>query len=169
MESISITPTAPAEKMAFHITDESSAGWVLRKLAGIRAEQERIKKQAEQRQAELRADYEGLMNRFGAELEAFAREECERRRRKSVTLLDATLSFRRTAARLVVADEEAAFVEARTACPDAVQTITKLDATTYRRWAEGQLSVNGGELPAGCDWLPEGESFAVRFPTDKGE
>lgn len=169
METTELMPTAPTEKTAFHVTDEASAGWVVRKLAGIRAEQDRVKKQAEQRQAELKADYEALMYRFGGELEQFARAEADRRRRRTITLLDGSLCLRRQAARLVIADEEAAFCEARTACPDAVQTITKLDATTYRKWAEEQIHTNGGEVPAGCAWMPEAETFAVKFAADKGE
>lgn len=53
-------PTETTEKKPFCIDSEDTAAWLLRKLAGYRAEQERIKAATETRLAELESDYNSL-------------------------------------------------------------------------------------------------------------
>lgn len=98
----------PSER--FQITDESSAAWYLRKLAGIDAEIEAIKAATLQRIEELQADRAGLERRFGGELEAWARGEAEKRRRRTVTvpLAGMAISFRTVAPRLELEPMKAA-------------------------------------------------------------
>ena len=78
-----LTEAAPER---FTIDSESAAAWYLRKLAGIDAEIEAIKAATLQRVEELQADRAGLERRFGGELEAWARGEAEKRRRRTVTV-----------------------------------------------------------------------------------
>ena len=72
---------AAPERMPFRVTDESSACWVLRRLAAIEAEAALVKAQAARRVEELTADRARLLGRFSSELEAWARQEAQRRRR----------------------------------------------------------------------------------------
>lgn len=148
---------------AFRIDSESAANWVLGKLAAIDEEAARIKAQAQKRQDELKADRERLLGRFGAELEAWAREERERRKRKTITLLNGTLAFRTTPRRFTVSDTETAMTTARAVCPDAVVTVEKLDTDAFKEYALRQLEETGEILP-GVEITPEGESFSVRTP-----
>jgi hypothetical protein len=102
--------TESAERFA--ITDEKSAAWVLRKYAAIDAEIEAIKAATLQRIEELQADRAGLERRFGGELEAWARQESEKRRRRTVTvpLAGMAISFRTVAPRLELEPMKAAEV-----------------------------------------------------------
>lgn len=159
-ETIEEMTGAPAPKATeFHITDESSACWVLRRLAAIEAEQALVTTQAKRRVEELEADRNRLMGRFGAELEAWAREEAERRRRRSVTTLYGTLAFRTVPARLEVTDPQSAADVAITlglvkpAAPDLV---------AYKKRAEEALATTGELLP-GVGMSEARESFAVRL------
>lgn len=152
--------TAP-DAPRFAVVDEKSASWVLRKMATNAAEIARVKAQAAQRISELEADARALDARFGSELEAFARSESERRRRKTITLLDGSLCLRTVPAKFVIADGEAAFVNARTACPAAIveQTTVTLDKAAYLAYAEAT-----GDL-TGLEHLPARESFGIKFPS----
>jgi hypothetical protein len=98
--------TAPER---FTIDSESAAAWYLRKLGTIDSEIEAIKAATLQRVEELQADRAGLERRFGGELEAWAREEAERRRRKTVTvpLAGMAVSFRTVAPRLEIEPQKA--------------------------------------------------------------
>ena len=158
-------PAAAAPK--FTIDSESAANWLLGKLASIDAEAARIKAQAEARANELRTDRERLLSRFGSELEAFARQEAERRRRKTISLLQGSLSFRTVPSKLVISDGEAAFVNARTVCPEAIieQTTVRLDTAAYIAFAEAT-----GDL-TGIDRQPEREAFKIDTagPKTKGK
>lgn len=147
----------------FAITDEASANWYLGKRAAVETEKGRIKAQFAARIAELEADEARLIARFDGELAAWAKAEATARRRQTVTLLQGSVCFRKVAARFVIADAEAAFVNARTVCPDAVkrtETIT-LDRAAYLAFAEAT-----GDL-TGVDRVPEKETFAVKFPGAK--
>ena len=150
--------TEGAEKFA--INSESAANWLLSKMAANNAEAERRKTQAAARCAELRAENERLWNRFGGEAEAWGAQEAAKRRRKTITLDEGNLVFRTAPARLVISDGEAAFVNARTVCPDAIQrTQTEtLDKAAYIAFAEAT-----GDL-TGLEQLPARETFGFKFP-----
>ncbi len=157
---------APAAAVKFTIDSESAANWLLGKLASIDAEAARIKAQAEARANELRTDREWLLSRFGSELEAFARQEAERRRRKTITLQQGNLVFRTAPRKLVIADGEAAFVHARTAFSHCIieQTTVRLDTAAYIAEAE-----RTGELLPGMDATPERETFKIDVAGPKGK
>lgn len=160
-----MTGGAPAPKTEFHVTDESSACWVLRRLAAIEAEKALVAGQAKRRVEELEADRNRLMSRFGAELENWAREEAERRRRRTVTTLFGTLAFRTVPARLEITDPQSAADVAitlglvRPAAPDLM---------AYRKRAEEALATTGELLP-GVGMSEAREAFAVRLPRVAGE
>ena len=98
------------ERPEFHIADEHSATWLARKLRQIEEEKAAVAAATARRLEELDADRAKLERRYLPELEAWARQEAERRHRKSVTLplAGVVLSFRTVPAkpaRLVVADK----------------------------------------------------------------
>ncbi|HEV2295594.1 MAG TPA: PEP-CTERM sorting domain-containing protein [Tepidisphaeraceae bacterium] len=93
----------------FHVRDDGSANWVVRKLAECRAYRERVARwaQAETLRAERQEAF--LMHRFGDELEAWTREQIGKQhgRRRSIALPAGVLGFRREPSKLLVFDEEA--------------------------------------------------------------
>ena len=155
-----LTAQAATEKPEFHITDEAAANWLLRKLANIEAEKQRVKAQAAEIVAALDADAARLRFLYEAELAAFARERLAQggNRRKSLHLLQGTLAFRTVPASLRVADAEAALPRAHAlGC-----TRVEVDATAYREAAQKALEKTGELLP-GVQRVPEHESFTLRF------
>lgn len=149
---------------AFTVTDESSASWVLQKLAANRSEKDRVQAMAAKRVAELDADYNSLMGRFGADLQAWAKEEAFRRRRKSVTLLDGVLAFRAVPARIVLNE----------AAPEIALTLGFVkppseptpDTSAFRKHAEKHFAETGEILP-GVERTEESESFSIKFAAEK--
>ena len=91
----------------FHITNESAAVWLLRKLRANQEEAGAIKSATAKRLHELESDYNGLMAHFGAELENWARGEAEARRRKTITLplAGCSVAFRTSPARLELSED----------------------------------------------------------------
>lgn len=154
--------TMPRETFTIH--DEGSANWYLRKLAEIEGEQARIKAQTSARVAELQSDAERLKFLFGEPLAAWARGEAKRRHRKSVTLMQGTVSFRSVPKRWKPVDAEEAFVHARTAFPDFIQSTPKLDMTAYLAYADAT-----GEALPGLEAVPERESMSIKFGGKTGE
>lgn len=163
------TPT-PKDAETFGITDEKSATWLLRKLRAIDEEQEAITAATAQRLKELQADRERLMGRFGSELEAWAREEAQKRHRKTITLPLAgmAVAFRTNPARLVVESEADAISAARAGvflfddnAPSFFSTVETFDRAAYLAHAKATLETTGEVLP-GVAMTEERESFSVK-------
>ncbi len=74
--------TQTTEDTAFHITDESSANWYLRKLANIEVEKQRITAQTEKMIKELETDAAGLKFLYESELQEYVRRELAQRQRR---------------------------------------------------------------------------------------
>ena len=160
--------TAAFIKEHFAISDERAANWHLAKLAGIRSEQARVTAQAKRRAEELDADYARLFYLHGGQLEEFARAEATARRRKTITLLQGTLTLRAVPARLTISDVDAATETARAVCPDALvtETITRLDRAALMQAARAEMETMGAIVP-GFELTAASESFAVNFPGEK--
>ena len=157
--------TEPVEKPPFRIDTEQHANWLLRKLANLDAEKARVKAQAEAILHQLDTDREGLLYLYGSQLEAFTRQELEKtgNRRKSLTLLQGTCSFRSVPARMSINDPAAALLHARENLPEAIKTVETLDRTAYVHRAE-----TTGELLPGIEALPAREAFSLRFSGKDG-
>jgi phage host-nuclease inhibitor protein Gam len=149
-----------SEPERFTIDSEEKANWLLSKLAGIQAEKARITEQAKKRTAELDADYTRLLGRFSADLEAWARQDAERRRRRSVTLLHGTLAFRTVPASLRVGDPSDALTTAKAVIPTAVQTIEQLDRKAFLDFAKAHFAETGELLP-GIERTEGKETFGI--------
>lgn len=147
---------------SFHIDSAERADWLLKKLMHLDAEKATITAMAAQRIEELEADKNRLMGRFSGELEAWAREEAERRRRQTVTLSYGSVSFRKVASRLTVTSEADAITTARAVLPEAIQTVEHFDKAAYLAHAKTTLETTGELLP-GIETTEERTSFSIKF------
>ena len=156
-------PEAEARE-EFHICDESSANWLLRKLAGIEAERARVTQQYQAIVAQLDSDAERLRFCYEAEFSDWTRRELARRKttRKSLVLLQGTCQFRTVPAGVKVADISAALHYATAALPELVKTAPTLDTLRYRSAALTALNTTGEVLP-GIERTEERESFTLKF------
>ena len=149
----------------FHVTDRSSAEWVMSKilsddceLAAIDLEEKAILERLATRRKRVNARREWKVMRFAAELEAFAAKELEGSKAKSVVLTHGKLQFRTSAGGAVSAKDQAAAIEwCRTNCPDAVVTSPRLVVTPLKEIV--------GELPR--DLFDVSEA-SVKFSLDTG-
>ena len=149
----------PLAEPAFVIDTADRAEWLLSKLANLDAEADRTKANTAKRLQEIAADRAQLLYRFEADITAWARQEADRRRRKSVTLANGVISFRAVPARFAVSDEAAATEAARAACPAAVEavTVTRLDRRALLDYVEAT-----GELIDGVELIPASESVSIK-------
>ena len=154
---------AESDRKEFHITDRQSAEWLLRKLGNLRAERARIVAQSEALLRQLDADRDSLLHLYGGELEAWAREELQRRggRRKTLHTLQGSLRFRNVPARLSITDERAAIDRAQQeGLPDSLYTQWRLDRDAYLRHATAHWEETGEYLD-GVESHPERETFLI--------
>ncbi len=148
----------------FEIRDERGAAWYLRRLRAIDDERAAVTAATEQRVAELDADRRRLEHLYGDQLEAWARQEAQRRRRKTVTvpLAGMAIAFRTAPARVEVQDQDAA--------RDVALTLgyvkTAPDLCAYRK-AAAQALADRGELLPGCRVVEESERVTVRRIEEK--
>lgn len=153
-------PVSPPD---FHIHDENSCNWWVRKVNDARARKARALAWAKKEAARADADL-AFWAQWEGEAKAFASGElaADNWRRKSLALPAGTLAFRAHPAKLVVKDEDAAREWAKSEVPAAVVTVTveKLDrAALSKEFFEGEKK---GFLPDGCTWEPSGDGFSVR-------
>lgn len=142
----------------FHVVDARTASWVARKINEARAHQKRVKAWAERelKRAERREQF--FLGRFGAELEAWARSELAKSRRKSKTidLPGGKLCFRTLRPTLVVKDEKALLVWAKATLPTAIKTVESVAKVALNR----HLATTG-ECADGVELTGGGERFTV--------
>lgn len=154
----------------FAIDSEAKAAWYLGKLRAIESEKDAIKAATGERLAQLDADAQGLRDRFQSELEAWAKGESERRRRKTITLplAGASVAFRTVGASLTLSDRLKA---ADVALTLGFQTQPAADLTAYQKHA-AKVFEETGELLPGMDRTEARESFSIAFGgkgTKRGE
>ena len=133
---------------AFHIRDEGSANWVLRKVMECRAYRERVARWAQGETLRAERQEAFLMHRFGAELEAWTREQLAKQfgKRRSVCLPAATLGFRTEPTKLVIADERALMGWCRLHLPAAI----KVTENVLKSEIQNHIK-NTGECPDGAE------------------
>lgn len=168
MKENPITTEATSQQAErFTIDTREKADWLLKKLAGIEAEEKLIEAQAQKMLEQLRSDRESLLGRFGAELESFTRGETEGGRRKSLTLFHGTVGFRTVPARLVVENQEDALQTARLLAPEAITTVPaqeKLDTRALVEKAKTALETTGEVWP-GLKLTETEERFTIKTNT----
>jgi hypothetical protein len=145
---------APA---TFHVTDEASANWAVRKIVEARAYQARIKDWAEKETRRVEREEDFLLKRFGDELERWARKQLKGKR-KCVALPAGRLGFRSANAKLAIDDKDACLKWAKKHCPDAVVVIERLSKSQLNKRFK-----QDGEIPeVGAHVEPARETFYVR-------
>lgn len=157
-QTIANEQTAP-----FCIDSEERANWLLRKLANIESEKQRVQAQAAAICKQLEQDANGLRFLYSAQLEAFARQTLAAKgsRRRSLILLQGTCAFRAVPPSVKITDVSAALTYARQNAPEAIRTVESLDTTHYRQFAETALQ--DGELLPGVEYCPAREAFRITF------
>jgi hypothetical protein len=158
LEELASTPAA------FEVTDQQSAEWALRKIAGKRAEIDLVKAQAAALIAGLQRDLDGFEGRFVPQLEAWAAEQLGGGKSRTVKTLCGSLSFRTVPARLSVAGMEDALQTARLTCPSAVIVAETLDKRRFLESATQHFEATGELLP-GIERTEERQSFSLKFAT----
>lgn len=165
-----VNQTEPAEsKPEFHILTDSAADWYLKQMACYDAEIALLRTQAEAAIKRVQSDKEGLVNLYGAELEAYIGQKIvlDKRGRKSVILPHGTCQFRTVPASLKLADSTAAMEYAcRELAEEAVWQPARLSTIGYIEQAEKALKETGELLP-GVERVEARESFSIRFGKDK--
>lgn len=131
----------------FHVRDEGAANWVVRRIASARAYRDRVQAwaAAEMRRAEREEQF--FLARFGAELEAWARDRLStERKRKSISLPAGTVGFRAEPPRLSVIDEPQLVAWCRIHLAAAIRTETTVLRTELMAYLK-----QTGEQPPGTD------------------
>ena len=162
-------------RTGFTLDSPEKVEWYLKKLATLESEKERVKRQAARRLKEIEEDVESLRFQFQAQAEAWAKQELERRgsTRKTLTLLQGSIAFRRLPKRLVVTDRAAAleaatrFTATLSHCVK-VKTSVELDANAYKE-AGWQTLETTGELLPGLEVKPEEEACYLSFGKEASE
>lgn len=103
----------------FHVTSESKADWVIKKILAIEDEIDRIERQHERRVKQLEREKEFFKIRFGAELEGWIRANLNGRK-KSIDLPHGRAGFRKSQETIEIIDQDAAVDWAKENCPSAL-------------------------------------------------
>jgi len=142
---------APIESEGFHVTDEKSANWVVRKILDARAYRNRIEAWAA---AEIeRADREEkfFSHRYGSELEAWARKQIGDHKRRVIALPAGRIGFRKASLKLNVTDEDRLLDWCKNHLPSALKVMQRIlisqvkDHVTHTgEMSDGKESTGGG-------------------------
>lgn len=150
----------------FVIDTDAKAEWLLSRLANLKAEADRVTKQAERRLAEIASDRQRLEHLFGAQLEDYCRRKilAAGNRRRSVTFLQGTVAFRSVPASLKLADATKALQWAKAHRPELVRVETKerVSADAFKEIAASVYDADGELLP-GIERTGEHRSVTLTF------
>lgn len=153
----------PAFHEAFVLDTEDKVEWALRKLGSWDAEHARVKAHSESILKRIATERESFLNRFQADIEAFAKAKVEGGKRRSYETVYGTLAFRKVPPTLSVVDKDAALAWAKEHDPTSV--METLNVKSYSERAKLDLQQNGEILP-GMELKPERESFSIRFKSE---
>ncbi len=155
----------PAAKREFHVTDESSASWVVAELLNCDAEEARVKRQAEIEIRRIDRKRQFFNARFGPELEHFARTRLRAvnltkapgKEVKSVKVASGTISFRDIKTTIEILSKDVAVSWAGKFCKAAIKLAPV--HTELKKYFE-----ENGEVPDGCQLVPAREKMNVSKP-----
>lgn len=143
----------------FHVRDEQSASWVVRKIIEERAHRQRVVawSEAETRRSERREQF--LMHRFGAELAEWARQQLAKQfgKQRSIHLPAGRIGFRVEPTRIVVADQPQLIKWCRQHLPSAVKVVESVRKVELKQHIK-----NTGECPDGAELAGGGEKFFIK-------
>jgi hypothetical protein len=152
--------TAPvAVDEEFHVRDQESANWVLKKIIAEREYRARCVAwfKAETRRSERREQF--LVRRFEVELKEWTRQQITSKygKRHSIHLPAGVLGFRTAPAKLVVADEPKLLAWCRQHLPTAVKVVERILKTEV-----GAYVKESGEIPDGAELADGGDKFFIK-------
>jgi hypothetical protein len=143
----------------FHVRDDQSASWVVRKISEERAYRQRVAVwcDAETRRSEGREAF--LLHRFGAELTEWTRQQLAKQfgKRRSIHLPAGVVGFRVEPTRIVVADEPKLIAWCRQHLPMALKVVQSVVKSEINAHIKGT-----GECPDGAEIAGGGEKFYVK-------
>ena len=156
IDEIEIAPP-PDVPEAFAVDDANSANWLVRKIVEARDYAEHVKKWAalELRRAEREERF--FLERFGHQIEAWARQQITGSRRKSLKLPAGTVGFRTELSKLEVLDEQKLIGWCRKSLPAALRVETHVLKSLVKDHVQ-----HTGECPDGVDVAEGQERFFVR-------
>jgi hypothetical protein len=150
-------PSLPKE---FHVRNEVTANWVVRKIVECRQYAERCQEWCRREQARAHQREAFFLFHFGVPLREFARKTLaeEGGRRKSVFLPGGTIGFRTQPAKLMIDDEAVVLSWAKRQMPGLVQVSERISKSDLNN-----LFKDTGLIPdAGAHVEPTTEQFFVK-------
>lgn len=147
---------------SFHVTDRTSAEWVLEKISQntsalkaleLRRAQVLENLEAQQREIERRADW--LNQRFGGELREWCERELVGQKRKSIQLDWGKIGFRKTHGAVKVFDVVAAAEWLKVHCAQAIQMEPKVLVSRIPDELRSELPANA------FDYTPPDNKFYI--------
>ena len=152
----------------FVIDSEWKATWVLGKIGAVRNARESLHNQYAAMARSMQGEEDRLLNRFGPDLEAWAKARMGGGR-KSVKLLTGMLAFRTVPAALKMVDDLAArdFAE-ESNLERCFEVVKKFKEGEYKALASLALKESGEVFP-GMELLDEQDRFYIRVSTNLHE
>lgn len=144
----------------FHITDERSANWLVRRINQSRAYAHHVEQWAAAELRRAQRDEQYMLSRYGNELAEWARRRIgqQRGKRKCVSLPAGVVGFRNEPTKLTVTDETRLLAWCRQHLPAAVKVIERVLASVVR-----DHITTSGELPDGAELRGGGgEKFFIK-------
>jgi hypothetical protein len=142
----------------FHVRDEASASWVVRKVNEERAHRVRVQQwcDAELRRSDARERF--LMFRFERELEDWTRQQLARMHgnRRSIHLPGGTVGIRIQPTSIVIADEPGLIAWCEMHLPSAIKVVRSILKTELHTHVK-----QTGECPVGAELAGGGERFVI--------
>ncbi len=130
----------------FTVDDSASANWLVRKIVEARAYAKRVKLWADVEVKRAQNEEQFFIQRYGRQLEAWARNELTAARRKCVKLPAGTVGYRTEPPKLDVMDEEKLIAWCRKTLPDALRVETHVLKSLVKEHVK-----ETGECPDGVD------------------
>lgn len=140
----------------FHITSESKADWVIKKITAVDDEIDRLEEQHRRRVKQLENEKTFFEERFSRELEAFVKANLDGRK-KSIDFPHGRAGFRKSRETIEIVDKDRNLEWAKKNCPNAVR---KREYTTKTEQVKHLKET--GELPVGCELKPSQNRFFVK-------
>lgn len=146
---------APPDTFSVH--DSASANWLVRKIAEARAYAKHVKTWADAEVRRAEREEEFFLHHYGHQLEAWARDQIDTKRRKSLKLPAGTVGYRTVPPKLDVTDERKLIGWCRKSLPEALRVETHVVRSLVKEHLE-----QTGEVPDGAAVAVGGERFYVR-------
>ena len=152
-----IVPLDSLPARQFEVTDDNSANWVVRKIVEAEHYARRVKEWAEREIKCSQVEATFFRQRFGPQLEAWARQQLAHARRKCVKLPAGTVGFRTEPAKLDVTDEQKLVAWCRRSLPDAL----KIETRVLKAIVKDHVNQTG-EQPDGTNLTGGGQRFYIK-------